>query len=126
LPSDDDRILALDFLQGMAEQLPSDRIDVDAASVSLEKALYEWATSRTAGNGAPSAGVGGSSMPGKAPWVSLYWERLHALVAGVCGKKDTVGTLANLIVNGTYASPAKLVELASEDFAKSYNGQPLL
>jgi hypothetical protein len=126
LPSDVDRILALDFLQGMAQQLPSDRVDVDSASVSLEKALYEWAMSRAPPNGSSATIAGGASKPGKAPWVSLYWERLHALVAGVCGKKDSLGTLANLIVNGTYTTPARLVELSNEDFAKSYNGQPML
>jgi hypothetical protein len=119
-PSEEDRILGLEFLLVMAQQLPSDRVDARSVSVALERALYQWATSPRART------EDGSSKPGKAPWVRPYWERLHAIVAGVCGKKDSVGTLANLVVSGHYATPTKLVELADDDFAKSFNGQPLL
>jgi hypothetical protein len=128
VPGDENRSLAVEFLRDMAEQLPPDKVDVDAMALSLEKALYEWATSRTSSNGGSAVSNGGSgeSKPGKAPWVAMYFDRLHAIVAAMSGKKDFSSTLANLVLSGAFATPMKLVELKEDDFAKSYNGQPIL
>ncbi|KAL7566711.1 hypothetical protein ACA910_017767 [Epithemia clementina (nom. ined.)] len=87
--SDKQRLLGLELLRQMASHFPDDKVNVDSVAILVEDALYEWANST----------VG-----------SKYWERLHAVVAGICGDSEP-GSLMHEILDGKIKDPKELVSL---------------
>jgi hypothetical protein len=129
VPSEDnDRSLAIQFLRDMASQFPG-KIDAESTALSLEKAIFEWARMRAekdCASGVRAEKDGASDVTlNKSSWVDVYWDRVHAVVAAVCGKKES-GTMMHLILSGDYATPMKVVDVREEDFRKSFDGEPLL
>lgn len=120
VPSDDDRRLAVQFFRDMAGQFPSGKVDVESIAISLEAALFAWATQEKRCF-ATGAGVAAQ----KADWIDAYWDRVHAVVAGVCGKKDP-GTLMHLILQGNYSTPMSVIDQKEEIYQKSFEGSPVL
>ena len=102
----EDRMFALEFLLQAAAHFPSGKgADEESIARSLEMAIFEW--SKTKGS-----------------FGETYWEKVHAIVAAITGKRET-GTLINLILDGSFPSAKSVVTLSFENLANSFEGRPL-
>lgn len=101
-----DRNLALEFLIEMAERFPKGKISVTKLANSFEAAIYQWA--------------GGSNEWNR----DRYWQRIHMIVACVSGKRTT-GTLMNLMLNGDFETPEKVINLDASVLHDSFEGRPI-
>lgn len=103
LPSDEiDRALALEFFEGAASRFPEDKVNRDAIARSLETAVYLWSQEQH-------------------EKVDSYWNKLHAIVAGICGKRKP-GFIVTSIVAGEYASAKDVVALPEDVIYRSFQG----
>jgi hypothetical protein len=120
-PPDVARIHALAFLKQMAEHFPHGKIDCNSVALSVEKAVFEWSTKKvTRGKGSKE------NLNDKDEEImNEYWLRVHAIVAGVCGKRDP-GPLMHAILTGDFVNPKSLVELPEGVFFASFEGQVLV
>jgi hypothetical protein len=122
-PPDVARTHALAFLKQMAEHFPHGKIDCDSVAMSVEKAIFEWSTKKVTG------GEGGTSKENLSDKdeevMNEYWQRVHAIVAGVCGKRDP-GPLMHAIMAGDFLDPKNLVALPENVFFASFEGQELV
>jgi len=117
-PRDECRFMGFQFLRDMALHFPKGRIDVDSTALSVEKAIYQYAT---APDKKSTKVYKESENPEDRKWEDVYWARVHAIVSAVCGRRDP-GPLMQLILNGEFATADKLVALKDEDIRKSYEG----
>ena len=108
---DENRSVALEFLREAALQLPQDKISVDSVAYSLEEAIFKWAKKTIKDNQEES-------------WAGRYWERVHAVVAAICGKKS-MGTLAHQIMKGEFPTAEKVAELKEEKLLDSFEGRAI-
>ena len=106
VPSDPDRLLGLEFLRQMGSHFPCDKVNAETMAVSIERALQEWAS---------------KAKPAQNQR-SVYWERLHAIVAAACGD-GTPGPLMHMIVNGQVKSAFDLVQLPEATLLESFKGK---
>ena len=99
--SDPQRLLGLEFLLQMASHFPDDKVKVDSIAVLVEKAIFDWAGSK----------VG-----------AMYWERLHAIAAGICGDSEP-GSLMQQVLNGEIKTAKELVLLPDKKLYASFLGE---
>jgi hypothetical protein len=111
-PTDQDRSLGLEFLRQMATCFPSGNINAESLALSIEKAINDWSVKQSL------------VSPSDFAWRDAYWERVHAIVAAVCGKRNS-GTLMNLLLNGDFDDPLELVGLDHKIFLDSFEGRPV-
>jgi hypothetical protein len=111
-PTDQDRSLGLEFLRQMATCFPSGNINAESLALSIEKAINDWSVKQSL------------VSPSDFAWRDAYWERVHAIVAAVCGKRNS-GTLMNLLLNGDFDDPLELVGLEHKIFLDSFEGRPI-
>mmetsp|Transcript_23674 Transcript_23674/g.55871 ORF Transcript_23674/g.55871 Transcript_23674/m.55871 type:complete len:987 (-) Transcript_23674:1196-4156(-) len=107
-PTDPDRLLGLEYLRQMALQFPCQKVKVDSMALAVEDALSRWAK------------LEGDTNDRKK--LEAYWDRLHAVVAGVCGEAEP-GPLMHLIVSGEIQTAADLVSLSEEILCNSFKGK---
>lgn len=107
-PTEDPRALALEFLLQAAEHFDAGTVHGDSLARALEAAVYEWAQKNNRG----------------IAWTNVYWDKVHALTAAMCGKHDN-GSLLNLIAQGSFASPDKIAALSEDQLNESFEGRPL-
>jgi hypothetical protein len=107
-PTEDPRRLALEFLLQMASHFPDGSVHVDSLARSLESAVYHWATNM--------------STSDVDSWMDKYWSKIHSLVAGLCGKVEK-GTLQDVVLQGRFDTPDKLVGLSDDKFVASFEGK---
>lgn len=101
----EDRAFALEFLLQAAAHFPPNKgVNEESVARSLETAIYEWSQSK-----------GGT-------WSDTYWDKVHAIVAAITGKRD-VGTLVDMIMEGSFSSPKSLLKLSVEDLESSFEGK---
>jgi hypothetical protein len=108
-PVDYPRSLALEFLIQMAEHLPEGSVNIDSLARSIEAAIFDWSRKE--------------SSHRTEDWTRLYWTKTHALVAAICGKTDK-GAIQDLLLQGHFDLPEKLVTLPAEKLAASFEGHP--
>jgi hypothetical protein len=111
-PTDQDRSLGLEFLRQMATCFPSGNINAESLALSIEKAINDWSVKQSL------------VSPSDFAWRDAYWERVHAIVAAVCGKRNS-GTLMNLLLNGDFDDPLELVGLEHKILLDSFEGRPI-
>ena len=97
-----DRLLALEFFQSMASYFPEEKVNRESIARSLEAAVYKW------------------SM-GQYRKEDMYWPKVHAVVAAVCGKTKS-GTLLDAIVAGEYESAMDVVTVSDDMLLHSFEG----
>lgn len=107
-PLPDFRSYALHFLLQLAEQFPADKVNASGFARALEKAAYEDCKGTEASD----------------EWKEVYWQKIHAVVAGVAGKQGK-GTLFDLIIQGKFQSPSQLVQLDEDILEESFEGRPV-
>jgi len=107
-PTEDPRALALEFLLQTTEHFDAGTVHGGSLALALEAAIYEWAQKNNRG----------------IAWTSVYWDKVHALTAAICGKHDR-GSLLNLIAQGSFASPDKIAALSEDQLNDSFEGRPL-
>ena len=92
-PSEEERALAIEFIEDSFSILPAETVDAAFASLSLEAAIKEWSVAR-----------GDDS--------EVYWVKIHDIVAAIVGASESVGTpLAKEIIAGKYATPKDLLRI---------------
>jgi hypothetical protein len=92
-PSEEERALAIEFIEESFSILPAETVDAAFASLSLEAAIKEWSIAR-----------GDDS--------EVYWVKIHDIVAAIVGASESVGTpLAKEIIAGKYATPKDLLRI---------------
>jgi hypothetical protein len=100
VPVDSDRSMALDFLREMATHFPPGKLTVETFALSLEAAIFQWASS-------------------KDDWQDDYWEKVHCLVAAIAGKRGQ-GSLMRFVMEGYFTAPKELVLLPDHILADSF------
>jgi hypothetical protein len=105
VPADSDRSMALDFLREMATHFPPGKITVETFALSLEAAIFLWASS-------------------KDDWQDDYWEKVHCLVGAIAGKRGP-GSLMRFVMEGYFTAPKELVLLPDHILADSFEGRHL-
>jgi hypothetical protein len=105
VPVDSDRSLAFDFLREMATHFPPGKISVETFALSLEAAIFQWASSND-------------------NWQDDYWEKVHCLVAAIAGKRGP-GSLMKFVLEGHFTAPKELVLLPDHILADSFEGRHL-
>jgi hypothetical protein len=109
-PVEDPRALGLEFLLQTASHFPSGKVDVDSIAMSLEAAIYEWAKKQSISTN----------------WIEKYWSKVHAIVAAICGKRDTPGSLVAMVLDGCFEVPETLVTLSDDLLNDSFEGKPVV
>jgi hypothetical protein len=109
-PVEDPRALGLEFLLQMASQFPPGKVDVDSIAGSIERAIYEWAKKQSASTN----------------WIENYWVKVHSIVAAICGKRDTPGSLMAMVLDGCFEVPEKLVAISDDLLTDSFEGKPVV
>jgi hypothetical protein len=103
LPSEEvDRMFALEFLEGAASRFPAEEVNRESIARGLEAAIYQWSQEQYKKE-------------------STYWNKVHAVVAGICGKTKP-GTLVAEIMAGQYASAKDVVALSDDVLQRSFEG----
>lgn len=102
LTMNDDRAFALEFFQDAASRFPPEKANREAVARALEKAVFRWAKDNHGSD-----------------WVDPYWRKVHALVAAICGKRET-GPIVGVILKGKYASARDLVLAPDETLEWSF------
>lgn len=97
-----DRLFALEFFEGAASRFPADKCNRDSIARALEAAVYQWCQEQYKKE-------------------DTYWNKVHAVVAGICGKTQP-GTLVAAIMAGEYASARDVVALPDDVFRRSFEG----
>jgi hypothetical protein len=105
VPTDTQRAFALDFIREMATHFPAGKINVETFALSLEAAIFQWASK-------------------KDNWQDDYWDTVHCLVAAIAGKRDP-GSLMSFVMEGHFTTPKELVLLPEKLLADSFEGRPL-
>ena len=90
------RALALEFFKEAATRFESDKVKPESVVRAIEKAVYDWSRSQTDEKKADG----------------VYWEKVHAIVAGICGKDEQPGSLVTSISSGFFASPKDVASLS--------------
>jgi hypothetical protein len=103
LPEDSDRSMALDFVREMATHFPPGKISVETFALSLEAAIFQWASS-------------------KDNWQDDYWAKVHSLVAAIAGKRGP-GSLMRFVMEGYFTTPTEVVLLPDHILADSFEGR---
>ncbi|GKY94045.1 hypothetical protein MPSEU_000371200 [Mayamaea pseudoterrestris] len=128
-PIDDSiRALALTFIQDMATHLSPEIMNVAAVVLAIEIAVFEWAKKVGAAMGGLNAKAPDdeSVLVADAPWLDVYWNRIHAIVAAVCGLKGTGnGTVRHLITCGHFPTAESIASLSDEQLKRSSSGHAI-
>ena len=90
-PSDDERSLAVEFLQDAFAEFPAGKIDADAASHALEAAINDWSAAR-----------GDKS--------EVYWEKTHDIVAALAGIAEPTPLVQELL-DGKFETPRDFLRM---------------
>jgi hypothetical protein len=107
-PFDENRSCALEFLlQATPFIPPSNHVNHDAIARSLEAAIFDWAQNP------------------EDSWIENYWDKVHDIVASISGKREA-GTLAKLIGEGRFSTPAELLKLSEDDLLCSFEGRAVV
>lgn len=103
-PENEERLLAIESLQGAFSEFPEGKVDVIAASLALESAINDWSTAR-----------GDKS--------DVYWEKTHDIVAALAGSLEP-SSFVQEILEGKYETPKDLLRISRKrlnSFAGDYN-----
>ena len=101
-------MFALEFLLQAAAHFPANKgVNEESVARSIEMAIYDWSQSQ------------------RGSWTDIYWDKVHALVAAITGKRD-IGTLVDMIMDGDFASPKLLMKLSVENLENSFEGRPFI
>ena len=65
------------------------------------------------------------SFQNKTNWLDLYWKKVHAIVAAVCGKTDA-GSLLQLLMAGQFREPKDLLDLTDKQLGDSFEGRVVI
>ncbi|KAG7361462.1 hypothetical protein IV203_036563 [Nitzschia inconspicua] len=129
--TDESRLLALEFLEQAVPFVPEGKdVNHTAIARNLESAIFRWSCAQdTAPAGSAMNGIGKSSHSDcwdgtKDAHLLLYWNKVHALVAGISGKHQ-VGTIAGMISEAKFDTAEEVVELSDDILFKSFLGNPL-
>ena len=90
-PSDDDRSLAVEFLQDAFANFPEGKINVNSASLVLESAINDWSAARSDKS-------------------EVYWEKTHDIVAALSGTVEPT-SLVQEILDGKFETPRDLLRI---------------
>jgi hypothetical protein len=128
-PLDEDRLFALEFLLQAIPNVPDGKdVDHNVIARNLELAIHNWSGSQETGNSAAlendHATLGNGASRGDGARLDKYWNKVHAVVAGISGKHQ-VGTLAGMIAQGRFNTPEEVVKLSDSDLFKSFLGKSL-
>jgi hypothetical protein len=97
-----DRMFALEFLEGAASRFPAEKVNRESIARGLESAIYQWSQEQYKKG-------------------DTYWNKVHAVVAGICGKTQP-GTLVAAIMAGEYYSAKDVVALPDDVLHRSFEG----
>lgn len=90
-PSDDDRSLAVEFLQDAFANFPEGKIDANSASLVLESAINDWSAARSDKS-------------------EVYWEKTHDIVAALSGMVESTSLVQELL-DGKFETPRDLLRI---------------
>ena len=122
--AEEERRLGRIFLDQAAPFVPpAKNVNNDAIARGIEIATFEYAVSKSASRPATSSPDGPVAVSDTSDWVTLYWEKIHALIAALSGKGGQEGTLARMISRGDFDNPRDVVELTDDQLWSSYNGK---
>lgn len=96
--SDSTRKFAMEFLMDAVSCLPKGKVDPTSVAHALEDTLHKK--------------YGGEEM---------YMERLHDICAAIAGKTQ-MGSLAQKIIAGSYATPLEVIEIPRKTLFQSFEG----
>lgn len=119
LPTARNRLFALEFYKGMARQFPAGMVDRESMAITLEAETRTWAMSKATKDAAHGVHEGGIEARGDSLVKDLYWKKVHALVAVVCGK-HTPGALLHSLKGGDFHSAKDLIDLSDDQLAKYF------
>lgn len=100
----DTRSLAMEFFKEAATRFDPEKLKPESIVRAIEKAVYVWSRSQT---DEKKADV-------------IYWEKVHAIVAGICGKDEQPGSLMSSISNGFFASPSDIATLSIDTLVNHF------
>lgn len=119
LPTTGNRLFALEFYREMARQFPAGMVDRESMAITLEAETRTWAMSKAPEDAAHGVHEGGIEARGDSLVKDLYWGKVHALVAVVCGK-HTPGALLHSLKEGDFHSAKDLIDLSDDQLAKYF------
>ena len=108
-PSDDTRVLGLEFLRQAAPFIPSSKgVDHDGIALALEASIYKFMKANHQFN-----------------WAKKYWEKIDGIVVALSGEKD-LGTISSMIAQGKFETADQVVGLADDAIMNSFLGRPVM
>jgi hypothetical protein len=103
-PSDDDRSLAVEFLQDAFATFPEGKINANSASLALESAINDWSAARSDKS-------------------EVYWEKTHDIVAALSGMVEPTSLVQELL-DGKFETPRDLLRITRKRLNGYVGGLP--
>lgn len=110
-PEGRNRLFALEFFKEMSRHFSSDKVNRDGMALALEAETYHWAQCKSGKD--TETLQGGKPVAMDAKTNDMYWRKVRAIVAVVCGKYNP-GTLMHDMMKGDFETARDLVELSDE------------